>query len=441
MIALTDIFDREVFLSNTSHKLKVDRFLRRKQRKALKRQRRSKKRKHNKNGLASGYSSRVITCLNNAAFAFPNDRHDSIVNFKIPKIFCLSREPNASILFLRKLYGAIMDPEVRSIHFDHTKCEVLGVCASTVMDVILVEGEKWRKSINNPIMYGGVLLPRNRLSENPEVDKLLKISGIWEHLGIKHESYDEIEALKLQKDGESSEIAENVIEYINRSLHRHGLMLTNRGNNYFGKLLGEIADNCYQHGGPNATWYTLGHYSYDRESASGKCQLVILDFGRTIYEGLKMDATVSMQERIKHYVRHTRSWFQTQESEETLYTLFSLQQRASRFAAKNDSVRGNGTVVFIDAFQRLFAGNSKDRKSLLSITSGKCSILFDGTYLLNEVTYSSQYKNKIIAFNKENDLKKPPDHRYVRSINNGFPGTIISMELHINNSLISRKEE
>ena len=434
------LLECEVFSSNISHKLKTERFRRRKQRKTLKRQRRNKKRKHSRTAKLSEYSSPVISCLNNAAFALPTNGYAPAVILKIPKVFCLSRKPDESILFLRKLYGAVINPEVIRIHFDHTQCEVLGVCASTVMDIILVEGQKWRKSIKKPIEYSGDLLLGNHLSKNPEVDKLLKVSGILEHLGIAHEHYDEIESLELLKDGTSSEIAERVIEYINRSLHRHGLMLTDRGNNYFGKLLGEIADNCYQHGGPEATWYTLGHYSYDNESSSGKCQLVILDFGQTIYEGLKKAATPTMQHRITHYVKRTRSWFSVQESEETLYTLFSLQQRASRFAARNDAVRGNGTVVFLDAFQRLFAGDTKAEKSLLSITSGKCSILFDGTYLLEEVTYEGQYKNKVIAFNAENNLKKPPDHRYVRSMHNGFPGTVISLELHISKTLISRKE-
>lgn len=77
---------------------------------------------------------------------------------------------------------------------------------------------------------------------------------------------------------------------------------------------------------------------------------------------------------------------------------------------------------------------------LLSITSGRCSILFDGTYQLKEVQYGDRYRNKIIAFNKENDLTKEPDHRYVRSIKHGFPGTVISMEMHISDEHILRKD-
>lgn len=121
--------------------------------------------------------------------------------------------------------------------------------------------------------------------------------------------------------------------------------------------------------------------------------------------------------------------------------MFSLQQRVSRFALRREVVRGNGTVAFLEAFQQLLVENMGQDKSLLSITSGKCSILFDGTYSFDEITYDGGYKNKIIAFNQDNDLKKPPDHRYVRSIENGFPGTVISIELHISNTHISRKGE
>lgn len=427
-----------------SHRVKEERTLRRRQRKALKRQRKRKKVKHKKESPLTEYSSPVMTCLNNSSFALPFKSDESAVKFKVPKVFCMSRNPDESIQFLRKLYGAATNLLIRSIQFDYTACVHLGICALTVMNVILTECCKWRKSLKSPIEYTNKVLSGFWLSQNSEIDKLLKVSNVLNHSGMSDKplsnQYDSIESLSLQIGGNSSDVATLVIDYINRSLYRHNLMLTARGKNHFGKLLGEIVDNCHQHGGPETIWYTLGHYSYDVKSNSGKCRLTIFDFGQTIYEGLKKGATKSMQKRINHYVRRSRVWFSSQESEETLYTLFSLQQRASRFASKKDAVRGNGTVVFLDAFQRLFATEDDQDKSLLSITSGKCSILFDGTYLLKEVTYEGKYTNKIIAFNSDNDLKKPPDHRYVRNIKNGFPGTIISMELHISNSHISKKE-
>ena len=79
-----------------------------------------------------------------------------------------------------------------------------------------------------------------------------------------------------------------------------------------------------------------------------------------------------------------------------------------------------------------------EQKSLFSITSGKCSILFDGKYQLQDKTYKKEYTNKIIAFNEKNDLTIEPDKNYVRTLDNSFPGTIISMDLTISNQYIER---
>lgn len=430
---------------NTVHKFSTGYFLRRKQRKALKKQRRHKKRKHSKTPQIEEYSSRVLICLDRASFGLPYRTDTPLADLKVPKVFCISRNPDVSIQFLRKIYGAARNLSVGNIRFDYTSCVELGVGAVTVMEIILTECHKWRKSVKCPIEYSGVLLSEIHLSQNIEVERLLKAGGIFKLLKIideqQNEQYGDIESLDLQIDGASSKVATLVIEHINHSLNRHNLMLTEWGNNYLGSLLGEIVDNCHQHGGPGAIWYTIGHYSYNDKSNSGKCWLAILDFGETIYEGLKNSTTKATRKKFDHYVRRSRIWFSPQESEETLYTLFSLQQRVSRFALRKEVVRGNGTVAFLEAFQQLLVENMGQDKSLLSITSGKCSILFDGTYSFGEIKYEGGYKNKIIAFNPDNDLKKSPDHQYVRSIENGFPGTLISIELHISNTHISRKDE
>lgn len=142
-----------------------------------------------------------------------------------------------------------------------------------------------------------------------------------------------------------------------------------------------------------------------------------------------------MLKQINHYSRKKWYSFKTVKSEETLYALFSLQQRVSRIISKN-AVRGNGTVTFIDSVLKLFNTTNQNYKSIFSITSGKASILFDGKYVLKEQVFGENYSNKIIAFNDENDLSKEPDSRYVRTLNNSFPGTVISMDLYIDNKYL-----
>lgn len=420
--------------SKASRNLRYQKFLHNKQKKGI---RRCHKRKRRRIRHRAEYTSKVLRCLQQAQFSLPIKGASGQISVNIPETFCFSRAPEETILFLRKLYTYATNLHINRIHFNHLHCKTMGVCASTAMDVILMQCQKWRRSIKQPIHYSGILCSSGKVSLDPETDTLLKASGILRHLGVSHGKFDEIECLELIKDEESSIIAEKIIDYIQRALLRHHLMLTPTGSNYLGQLLGEIADNCHQHGGKNATWYTLGHYALDKKNQMGKCKLVIMDFGNTIYDGLKYTAPPDMQRKIRHYTH--RAWKIFQEKEETLFTLFSLQQRVSRFEQENRT-RGNGTIVFLDAFQKLFKSNTQSFKSLLSITSGKCSILFDGTYLLKEEIFENGYKNKIIAFNRENKLNRPPDKNFVRTLKNSFPGTVISMELYIDESLIARKE-
>jgi len=358
---------------------------------------------------------------------------------KVPEEFCFSHNPDQTIEFLRKVYQKASSENVTSICIDYTSCKILGVCASTIMDIIMMECYKGRKLSIKPLTVAARQFKNGMPSKSPEVNKLLKASGLYLHMGERPRDYSDVEKLELIKNGESSRVAEKIIEYIDRSLQHHGLVLTKEGKNYLGQLLGEIADNCKQHGGDATTWYTLGHYYQTCEEGMGKCKLVIMDFGDTIYESLKNKAPEIMKKKIFHYVRRSKSKFKTRISEETLFTLYSLQQRVSRLEQK-DIVRGNGTITFLNAFQELFATNRQDVRSLLSITSGRCSILFDGTYLLKEEIFSEKYKNRVIAFNKNNSLIEDPDQRYVRTLKNSFPGTVISMELYIDDKMISRKE-
>lgn len=385
---------------------------------------------------AKFYHSKILEFLRSKNFTKTQIKRTQKIYMRIPNIFCFSRNPDESTAFLRELASNCCNKYVREIHFDHTKCACLGACASTIMDIILMESKQQRESQGFPIVFSGDL-EEGKVSNNDEIDTFLKVSGLLNHLNLVQGTDPNVEKLELLVNGDSSDVAEDVIDYLNRALGRHSLSLTKPAMNNFGQMLGEIVDNCKLHAGDNATWFTLGHYGLDKKSGYGKCKLVIFDFGNTIYESLKYNSTALMNKKIKHYIRKGRSRFKPIFNEEVLYTLFSLQQRVSRVFQK-DTVRGNGTITFIDAFQTLFQTEDPSVKSLLSITSGSCNILFDGTYLLKEESFGPN-TNKIIAFNDSNRLDIEPDKNYVRSIKNSFPGTLISMELYIDKKYLTKK--
>ena len=383
------------------------------------------------------FYSKVLNILNNANFAKKKWAKESKVELDVPEIFCFSKNPNETVDFLRELYGYLINPQVTKIHFNHFTCKYLNVCASTIMDIILIESIKWRKSKGYDIEISGAI--RNgKLSTSEEVDSLLKMSGIIKHLNIVNGiKVSNSENLALIECGESSYVAERTIDYIDSSLNRQGFKLTKLGKSCFGSSLGEIVENCKNHSGEGGVWFTLGHYCYDKKIQVGKCKLTIFDFGQTIYEGLKYASSKRARAKIKHYIQKTIVF--SRKAEETYYTLFALQQRASRIIGK-DIIRGNGTVTFIESLLNLFNSDMENHKSVFSITSGGCSILFDGSYTLQEKVYKNGYTNKTIAFNKNNNLYEEPDGNYVRTLKTHFPGTVISMDLTIDNKYLARRK-
>jgi hypothetical protein len=279
------------------------------------------------------YTSKVLMILRESHFELKEIKPSSIVELAVPNEFCFSRNPDESIYFLRKLYTFLISPNVKSIHFNHFTCTYMGVCASTVMDIIVMECMKYRQSINSKLVISGVV-QNGKVSDSAEVDQLVKMSGLLNHLHVTKEYIlPNIEKLPIIQGKESSEVASRTIDYFDRSLKRHGYQLTKLGKNHFGTFLGEIVDNCKNHAGKNAIWFTLGHYSFNANSNTGNCKLTILDFGDTIYESLKYHSSKKILKRINKYTRKRLISFRSIRNEETLFTFFSLQQRVSRIVS------------------------------------------------------------------------------------------------------------
>lgn len=182
--------------------------LQRKQRKVIKYRKYRKKRKRGTQPFPYAYNSRLILQLEENSFAIKPQKCNEVEFITIPVQFSFTRNPEGTIRFLRELYGIIMSPNVRQVYFDHSKCTNMGICASAIMDILLVECKKWRESRHNKIDYCGKLIDGKYIASNPEVDTLLKASGILRHLGVSHEHFPDVECLELLKNEESSDIAE-----------------------------------------------------------------------------------------------------------------------------------------------------------------------------------------------------------------------------------------
>jgi hypothetical protein len=117
--------------------------------------------------------------------------------------------------------------------------------------------------------------------------------------------------------------------------------------------------------------------------------------------------------------------------EETLWTLYSLQQGITSVSIDSYK-RGNGSIQFIESFFNLKGTNENaDDISRMAIISGNTNIIFDGKYnIQNKIKGKDKFK--VMTFNNSNNIEDKPDNKYVRSVENYFPGTIISARILIN---------
>lgn len=420
-------------MKNKKRRAEIILFKRREHKNFIKKKKQLKKKKKRK-------STRLIKFLKDKNFTKKKKIRKIRKNknhIKIPKNFSLIQNPDESIKILKEIFYIGINQKVKDIYIEHKNLVNLDICASTIMDVIIMEIERFRKNIiGNDFSIGGVVE-----GDNKKIREMLEVSGILKHLDFEVKEPEYIRKLELIECGEQGIVSTKIIDYLNECLNEQDFEFSREGYKCFSEMVGEVIDNCKIHGGEFTKWYTLGHYNMD--DGIGECSLVIFNFGNTIYENLKYgEITRETKEALERITRYYQESFSSNLwSEESLWTLYSLQDGVSRFRdSKNDPDRGTGTVTFIDSFQKI--GKTMNNKTpLMSITSGKVSILFDGRYSLKESDKKNEDR-KIIAFNKENDLYKLPDKKNIRILENEFPGTVISMNFYLDRKyLVNITEE
>lgn len=357
---------------------------------------------------------------------------------KIPREFCFIRNPEQTLEVLKQINYFFDKTKIEEIFFDYSECELLGLDASVVTDVIVIDGLKYRKRLDIPSKLNG-----NFPKTNSAIQVFIN-SGLLKHLDISDGVEDPlVERLEpFVKNKSSLDLTNEVILYYQKCLQRNGYELTSKGIDKFNNLVGEIIDNLGNHSGEDGDWFVSGHFAQRENNELGKGTLTFISFGNTIYESLK-EPTVSpiIKKKLDAHTKCHKKLFEVGSwDEETSWTVFALQYKISRFNSKADPDRGTGTIKFIQNFSILGKTFEND-KPLMTILSGNTHILFDGTYNLK----SKIVRNKeipVIAFNKENDLRKRPDKKVVKLLKNKFPGTIITVEFFVDRRYLkSIKEE
>lgn len=371
------------------------------------------------------------------------------VTLIVPRCFSISDNPDDTIDFLRELYYYGSRLDIKEINIDHSECYDLEIAASTIMDVIVLAIKEFHRRSKSNISFCGTIPAEGRVKD------VFMASGLAVHMELDMEQrisidWEKIKRFKLISGYHRSEIsgitATKLTEYIITCMETQGYTLKSRGRNLLGNLFGEVLNNCEIHGGEDTTWFALGHYQqYKTAEKYGEIQLVIFDFGNTIYEQLKESTTSEeTKEKLRYFSHVHEKYFGKKWTEEMLYTLLALQEGISRL--KNGSVEGNrrrgiGTVRLIESFQQIGQTHDK-RKPLMTITSGSTHIKFDRTYRLKKEEFNDKEmgegQRRIIAFNENNDIFQPPEHKFVQHLSTFFPGTIISMKFFFDREYLTQ---
>ena len=372
----------------------------------------------------------------------------------IPKSFSFLSNPDQALEVLDTLASLLRDNQVGNLHFDHSECESLDLCASAVMDVLFVQGQR------NARLHHRSIIPSGYFSPNDDVNVLLKVNGILR--AVNHPSSQLVpqelkERLKIfhlkrgfrtppEQSSETERTSTDLVDFFNSCLGTEGYRLQEQKQRTLIDLIAEVLGNSEEHSGPvgatgGPAWYAIGFYRGSGINGSGgECHLVLFNFGWSIFESLKSPDTSDVLKSeisgladrhraagffdiVFEYARglilaNGRFW-----QEDALWTLYALQEGVSRLRHQpGNEDRGNGTIRMIQFFSELAPNGPQ-----MVLLSGRTWIKFDGTYNLGTIMKPGGQR-KIMAFNSENDLSKPPDPNFVRTLGRRFPGTLVSLK-------------
>lgn len=400
--------------------------------------------------VGSNYK-KVLKCLEKSNFVLPKlqYRPKQVERIRIPEVFSIAEDPETVIRFLRRMYTIGKGRTTKEIKFEHADCKRLGLSASTIFDIIVLAIDHYRDVIGKPLDYSGDI-PKNKF-----VKDILLASGLPYHLKAEYaaladeehmERFETVSGVYDRTANKADTIATKLTEYFNRCLKTQNYELNDRGLSRLSNMLGEVVTNCEIHGGEESTWYTQGHYQIQEDDSYGEMQLLFLNIGSTIYEGMKNHSSEETKIKIRHIMGKQRNNIDKTWTEEMIYTLFALQEGVSRLRdekIEGYSARGSGTVNLIESFYDI-GECDKGLKPQMSILSGSTQIIFTDKYKLEDVFFETddvfQGHTKIIAFNEQNDIYQKADPDNVKKLNEYFPGTVISLKFYLDKRFIARRK-
>ena len=365
--------------------------------------------------------------------------------FVIPEVFSLVENLEESFTIIRSIFAALICQYTKEVIIDYSNCRKITLDAQVFLDIIMKDVIRFYNFYNRiPKYHTKVVRIGGRALHKPEIESLLYSVGspaihnnkrinypnvIPYNLCVHKAEGDRVKQLE-QKDLDTTELA----LYVINCLKRMGRTLDGDSKDDLCTIIGETLINAEEHSSTKYR-YSIGYFEDNQVngSHSGRFQLVIMNLGRTIYEKFhdpdcpNVSAVENMKKLSEHYTKE-RFLLGQEFDEETLWTLYALQDGVTSVSPDEYESRGNGSLRFVEAFFNL-KGNDKN-DSHMYIQSGHTKILFDGTYHTSEQFVNGE-SYRVMTFNDSGDIHDKPNEKYVRRTESYFPGTFIYANLII----------
>ncbi|MGZ9712615.1 hypothetical protein ACXX82_17615 [Glaciimonas sp. GNP009] len=378
-----------------------------------------------------------------------------ILYIQIPRIFSIIECPEIVIdLVTSFAKGLRSGYKIGRIDFQLEQLEQYDLAANALLDFVAVEFKNELQQLRRKRLRIAGRYPRDQ-----SVKRFIKAMGIIKHMEINHEAPSAAEVKKLRifdarnchyvksVDGTTADFKDReqakFVDHIDQCLRDHNKELSDEGKQSLVSYLGEILANAEDHA-DFVDWSVQGYL--DNSLDIPVCEIAIFNFGQSIADSLRTLPNDSYtKNQIRQYVETHRSkgFFGNRWREEDLLTVIALQGHVSRLNSNKDTSRGQGTVEFINFFQKIYSAPSNGlAQAKMAIVSGGTYILFDGTYRMQDRVLEGTIAGRTIAFNSTNDLNELPDPSFVKSLGQFyFPGTIISIRFPLSLSESSLVEE
>ncbi len=365
----------------------------------------------------------------------------------IPNSFSIIENPKNTYAAIRKVIASCLFHKSNDVIIDYTQCKSFTIEAQILLDLILKDILKLYRLFKEAnkikkVKYSDKNICDRSINES-NIRKMLFSVGsqaihaknqkvfpdvipynLCIHSAINNSNYQ-----SEQKEKDTTLL----YNYVEKCLQRMNKTITPDMKDNLCTVIGEILINAEEHSSTRCR-YSIGYFEEQTINTHhiGVFQLVIMNMGKTIYEKFhdddcpNKDIVSKMKLLSSKYT--SKSLFHSSFDEETLWTLYSLQDGVTSVSRQKESGRGNGSCRFIESFLNLRSNTPYGEMSKMTLQSGKTSIIFDGKYgirdrIVNGETY------KVMTFNKSGTFEDKPDAKYVKKTDFFFPGTFIQAKI------------